>query len=152
MTIPLKNFLALLNFKCVCPSAYIFSQLLMVIYQYYTCEYCTATFVYIGVCLPDLWKMENLGSPHFVVLLSLSPKSTEGRKISEIEDKADCCTFTLGRRWNITFRCKHTRQKNTWIRVFQPKISLDLQEDFLNTSMFLCFRHGCNAWELKKRK
>ena len=82
---------------------------------------------------------ESCCSPHFVVLLSLSPKSTEVKKISETEDKADCCTFTSGRRQNMTFQYKNTGYKNTWSRAFQPKISVGLHEDFLNTSYAFVF-------------
>lgn len=94
-------------------------------------------------------------SPHFVVLLSLSPKSTEVIKkkknfFPETKDEADCRTFTMGRRQNMTFRYKNTGYKNTWSRTFQPKISLGLHQDFLNTSMCVCFIYDRTALKLKK--
>lgn len=94
-------------------------------------------------------------SPHFVVSLSLSPKSTEVKKkthnfFPETKHEADCCTFTTGRRQNMTFRSKNTGYKNTQSRTFQPKISLGWHQDFLNTSTCVCFIDDSTALKLKK--
>lgn len=70
-----------------------------------------------------LWRIVLLSS--FCCFIITFTKKHREKKISNTDDETDFST-DIGRRRNITFRCKNTGYKNTWSGEFQIKVFLGL--------------------------
>lgn len=94
---------------------------------------------------------ESCSSPHLVILLSLSPKSTEKKK--------DFQNWRWGRLRHIHIgkAIKHYISVQVYITSQDTEQKVPIENILRLTSGFLkhhkvCFIHGCTALELKKKK